>query len=513
MENKKIVVYLFVFVGIVFSFLVALRVYEIETDSIKKNFEKDIEGQVALLNQEILLNIEVLRGLKILFDSSEFVSQEEFSVATSEILSLHKSIKALEWIPRVYKDEREAFENERRKYFPNYEITKKSESGVMKIAEEKDLYFPISYLEPYIGNETALGFDLSSNKIRYDTLKKSMKKNLVLASDSIKLIQDGSNASLVVMPYYSEVSITQEQREKNLKGFLLGVFNINDIFANALKNNSAKNFVLELMYLDKSRYFYQVEKALTDNYTYFMDFNTLPGQNLIVKASPKQGYIESRRDYTPIIVFIIGVLFSMTAGKYTMSIITYSEEMERQVNLRTKDLNEANKRLEELSKIDGLTKVYNRRYFDETYDKEFKIALRNSQSLSLLMIDIDYFKNYNDAYGHIQGDKCLKEVASCLSSSFHRPTDLIARYGGEEFVALLPNTNDVDYICKNLLKRIKNLNIEHKESHVDNILSISIGAKVISKIDFSIDQQEFINDADKALYKAKEKGRNCFVIN
>lgn len=512
MLEKKLVVYVFIFVGIIFSFLVALRVYEIETKAIEKNFEKEVEGQVALLNQEILLNIEVLRGLKILFDSSDFVSQKEFNIATSEILSLHKSIKALEWIPRIYKEERKAFERERKKYFPNYEIVKKSSIGVMEVVEEKDVYFPISYLEPYIGNETALGFDLSSNKIRYDTLKKSMEKNLVLASDSIKLIQDGSNASLVVMPYYSEVSITKVQREKNLKGFLLGVFNVNDIFANALKNNSAKNFVLELMYLDKSRYFYKVEKSLTDNYTYYLDFNTLPGQKLIVKASPKQGYIESRRDYTPIIVFIIGVLFSMTAGKYTMSIITYSEEMEKQVNLRTKDLNEANKRLEELSKIDGLTKVYNRRYFDETYDKEFKIALRNSQSLALLMIDIDYFKNYNDVYGHIQGDKCLIEVANCISNSFHRTSDLVARYGGEEFVVVLPNTNDVEYICKNLLKAIKNLNIEHKDSKVDNIISVSIGAKVISKVDFSITQNEFLEGADKALYKAKESGRNSFII-
>lgn len=513
MLNKKLVVYVFIFVGVVFSFLVGLRVYEIETKSIQKVFEKEVEGQVALINQEVLLNIEVLRGLKILFDSSEFVSHDEFATATREILINHKSIKALEWIPRVKKEERKDFENERRKYFPNFEILKKSSSGIMEIVEEKEHYFPISYLEPYVGNETALGFDLSSNEIRNNTLIESMEKNKVLASESIKLVQDGSNAFLVFIPFFKVVSVTKEQRNKNLEGFILGVFNINDIFSNALKYQVTKSIVLELLYEDKKRYFYKVEKNATDKYTYYSNFNTLPSQNLIIKAQPKKGYIESRRDYTPVIVFIIGVLFSITAGKYTLSIITYSESMEKEVASRTKALNEANKRLEELSKTDGLTKVYNRRYFDESFDKEFKTALRNSQSLSLLMIDIDYFKNYNDAYGHIQGDKCLQLVASSLVSSFHRPGDIVSRYGGEEFVVLLPNTNNVDYVCKSLLKAIRNLNIEHKDSKVSNILSISIGAKVLEKVDFSITKEEFLEDADKALYEAKESGRNTFIVH
>lgn len=513
MLDKKLVVYVFILVGIVFSFLVGLRVYEIETKSIQKVFEKEVEGQVALVNQEVLLNIEILRGLKILFDSSEFVSHEEFSTATREILTNHKSIKALEWIPRISKEERAGFESERRKYFPNYEILKKSSSGIMEIVEEKDYYFPISYLEPYVGNETALGFDLSSHKVRNDTLIESMEQNKILASESIKLVQDGTNAFLVFIPFFKVVSITKEQRNKNLEGFILGVFNINDIFSNALKYQVTKSIVLELLYEDKKRYFYKVDKNETDNYTYFSKFNTLPSQNLIIKAQPKKGYIESRRDYTPIIVFVIGVLFSITAGKYTLSIITYSEEMENEVILRTKALNVANKRLEELSKTDGLTKVYNRRYFDETFDKEFKVALRNSQALALLMIDIDYFKNYNDAYGHVQGDKCLQQVASSLVGSFHRPGDIVSRYGGEEFVVLLPNTNNVDYVCKSLLKAIMNLNIEHKDSQIADIISVSIGAKVVDKVDFSITKEEFLEDADKALYEAKESGRNTFIVH
>lgn len=510
--SNRFVVYSFVFVGIIFSFLISYKLNEVKTISIQKNFEQEVDGQIALLDKSILLNIEVLKSLKVLFDNSEYVSHEEFSRATSQILLSHKSIKALEWIPKVLKKDREAFEQQRRKYFPNYEIVKESSQRIMERVEEKDIYFPVSYLEPYKGNESVLGFDLSSNKTRYETLKNSMYSDKPLASSSIKLVQDGTSAFLIFMPLYTQTSITIEQRKKNLEGFILGVFKIDDIFVNALKNLYTQNIILELMYSDRKKYFYKVDNTLTDNYTYYKHFSTIPGQNLIIKAKPKKGYIESRKDSAPIFVFVIGVVFSITAGMYTMSIITYSQKMEKEVALRTKDLHNLNKKLEELSKVDGLTQLYNRRYFDEMYEKEFKIASRNAQPLALLMIDIDYFKNYNDTYGHMEGDKCLKEVATCLRNAFHRPADIISRYGGEEFSVILPNTSDVDYVCKNLLRAVRNLNISHSGSKINSIVTISIGANVVNEVKTYMKKEEFLEEADKALYEAKEEGRDRFKI-
>ena len=106
-----------------------------------------------------------------------------------------------------------------------------------------------------------------------------------------------------------------------------------------------------------------------------------------------------------------------------------------------KKLNELNHRLEKLSSLDGLTGIPNRRWFDLTYETEWKRALRMKTPLSVIMMDIDYFKLFNDTYGHAAGDKCLKQVAKALSSAAKRSMEFVARYGGEEFVAVLPGTD------------------------------------------------------------------------
>ena len=105
-----------------------------------------------------------------------------------------------------------------------------------------------------------------------------------------------------------------------------------------------------------------------------------------------------------------------------------------------KELEERNAKLERLSSLDGLTGLFNRRYFDDNLIKEWKQAIRNNSPLSLLIVDIDYFKNYNDYYGHLEGDDCLRKVAQSLYEALMRPADIIARYGGEEFTVILPNT-------------------------------------------------------------------------
>jgi len=166
--------------------------------------------------------------------------------------------------------------------------------------------------------------------------------------------------------------------------------------------------------------------------------------------------------------------------------------------------------LSELSNRDGLTGLFNKRRFEEIFQLEWRRAARMKNSLSLLLIDIDFFKKYNDHYGHLDGDNCLKSVASSIDATIHRPGDLAARFGGEEFVCLLPNTDHdgAIQISRQILKNIKKLNLPHVASSVSDRVTISLGACTMNSIDDSISMHDFIDKADKMLYKAKESGRN-----
>jgi diguanylate cyclase (GGDEF)-like protein len=181
--------------------------------------------------------------------------------------------------------------------------------------------------------------------------------------------------------------------------------------------------------------------------------------------------------------------------------------LEKKVQERTKKLNELNKILEKLSITDGLTDLYNHKHFHKKLKEEVKKAKRYNFNLSLIIADIDYFKNYNDAHGHMEGDKILKGVASSIMSSV-RTHDVTARYGGEEFSIILPNTNKND--AMRLAERIR-LNISkqpfpYKETQPNGNLTISLG--VASFPEDVKEPDNLIKKADDALYRAKEKGRN-----
>ncbi|MBN1777566.1 MAG: diguanylate cyclase [Clostridiales bacterium] len=166
-------------------------------------------------------------------------------------------------------------------------------------------------------------------------------------------------------------------------------------------------------------------------------------------------------------------------------------------------------RLENFSYLDGLTGISNRRKFDEYLDSTWNLAVRVSMPVSMVMMDIDFFKQYNDHYGHQGGDECLVKIAQVLSKTLVRKTDFLARYGGEEFVCILPNT-DADnafIIAEKMRQNVMSLKIPHAFSDVEEIVTISAGVatKFPAK---NVSSAGLVEEADKALYKSKESGRN-----
>ncbi len=184
--------------------------------------------------------------------------------------------------------------------------------------------------------------------------------------------------------------------------------------------------------------------------------------------------------------------------------------LEQQNKRLIEELARKNRELEKLSLLDGLTDIPNRRWFDKVFTQEWLRAARKAGAISLMMIDIDCFKNYNDTYGHQAGDECLRKVAKSLGRALKRSGDFVARYGGEEFAAILPNTEAKNalQVAEKMHRNISDLKIPHRASDAGEQISVSIGIGSAIPAERRLEASSLISLADEALYRAKGKGRN-----
>lgn len=229
-------------------------------------------------------------------------------------------------------------------------------------------------------------------------------------------------------------------------------------------------------------------------------------------------------EYTPILMITslddqqsVDQAFAVGASDYVTKPIHWPVLRQRvkrllhQVRLQ-QQLEAANKKLERLASIDGLTQINNRRRFDETLQHEWQRLAREKQPLALILIDIDYFKLYNDTYGHQAGDSCLQQVAKTIENTLQRSADFAGRYGGEEFVVILPNTPlaGAKYVAYKIRFAVQQLQIPHYQSTVSQWISVSLGVScVVPNAHFRAEQ--LLQKADQALYHAKVQGRDRLV--
>jgi diguanylate cyclase (GGDEF)-like protein len=175
-----------------------------------------------------------------------------------------------------------------------------------------------------------------------------------------------------------------------------------------------------------------------------------------------------------------------------------------------------NRKLMEQASTDGLTGLFNRRHFDEVLGREWRRASREEQPISLVIVDMDRFKAYNDLYGHVKGDEALQAAALVLGSFARRPADVAARYGGEEMVALLPGANAAGAVSRasSIRAGIEALGLEHVDNAPANVVTASLGVATLwpGTLAPDVGPEILIQIADKALYKAKTTGRNRIVL-
>ncbi len=202
--------------------------------------------------------------------------------------------------------------------------------------------------------------------------------------------------------------------------------------------------------------------------------------------------------------------------KRTQELINKNQQLEIEIQQRKlveTQLERANRELLRFATLDGLTQVANRYYFDIYLKKEWQRMRREQMPISLILCDVDYFKLYNDRYGHLAGDECLKTIAKSITQVVNRPADLVARYGGEEFAIILPNTEreGAIQVAKNIQSSIQNLQILHQDSLIKAYISLSLGINTCLPSD-TLEVNVLIDCADRALYQSKNQGRDRLCV-
>lgn len=213
---------------------------------------------------------------------------------------------------------------------------------------------------------------------------------------------------------------------------------------------------------------------------------------------------------------IARVEYQLTIRRLQKHFTEQNAKLQREIQERHRveaALLQANQELKRLANLDSLTMIPNRRRFNECLHLEWRRLLREQASLCLILCDVDYFKLYNDTYGHLTGDFCLQQIAGAISRILKRPADLVARYGGEEFVAILPNTNPEGafFVAEAMRNAVESLKILHAQSPISEYVTLSLGvASLVPTAEFS--PEVLLAMADRALYEAKEQGRNRTLI-
>ncbi|MBW4933110.1 CHASE domain-containing protein [Marinobacter sp. F4206] len=492
-------------VGTGLSIALGRTLYLEESRSIELEFRSDIDQLSAVFEREVLLNLEILYALKEAVSVLPEMTSERFAVMTKTILERSPAIQAFAWAPMVLRAEVPSFIRQQRQEFVNYLIRESSDSGLQQ-AQEREWYVPVQFIEPLSENRAALGFDLASEASRLAALLKAMQTGNMSATAGIRLVQEpGSQKGfLVFAPLYRSASDSRTSGAAlQHYGFINGVFRVGELVNLAIGDELSGDFLFEVYDRSGQENVLLFSSDELDDQRwdkegrYTSAVFDIGGREWVVEAVPSKGFIESRRGGFPLFVGVAGIaLVSLIVSYFMISV------------RRNSQLSAAKTELERISLTDSLTGLANRRHFDARLEREYRRAIRQGSALSLVMIDIDHFKEYNDEYGHPAGDVCLRKVADCLRQTVHRPGDLVARYGGEEFSIVLPDTKDAKNVGEACRQAVEALRIPHGSSTAADVVTISVGISTLTPETWQQNLTDLLNRADDALYQAKETGRN-----
>ena len=268
-------------------------------------------------------------------------------------------------------------------------------------------------------------------------------------------------------------------------------------------------------YINSAISFSHISEPVGEKQKEYVDSILIPNSEKLLKSLDEVTYRFQRESEQKIaeqqrivrISLLLVLLILLLQGVYIFRPMIHTIEKEKE------ELLSLNKELDRQASTDGLTGVANRRYLNEFVEREWARSIRENTMISVIMVDLDFFKAYNDNYGHLAGDECLKQVARQMKSNIKRPADLVARYGGEEFAIILPNTDveGAEVIAEACRKSVEDLAIVHGASAVSSFVTVSLGVAGSREAQGRAATDLFAG-ADSALYKAKQLGRNCVAV-
>lgn len=464
--------------------------------------------EAAHIKERLNKIIEIMESIRNFYAASKFVDRDEFQRFVNDQVAIHPEVRALEWVPLVREKDRLATEDALARVFPGRRITELDAEGNLVPATSRAHYFPVFYVEPLQGNETALGYDLGSNSVRVHALQRAWRTGKIAFSDKIQLVQgSGSlNGVLLLQPVYrNETAIeTTEDRQSNLLGFAVGVIDTSELITSSIRNyhptgldillaNQNENDRIETLHFHAS--LTRDKKIVEPPLDEFLASQhekislKLPDAEWDLYFRPTPSFFLEYNSQQVLIILLAGIVLTSLLALNVTKHIHYTHDVLHQAN------------------HDALTGLPNRILFKRRLNQAVLHPDTSAETSAVLFLDLDNFKHINDSLGHAVGDLLLIEVATRLRENT-RIEDTIARMGGDEFILLvqhLRHEQDITHLAKKILL---DLTSPYKIGDRVFYLSASIGISLFPRD--ATNAEALIANADAAMYRAKSKGRNTF---
>lgn len=519
-------------VGVFMSGYSAWRLANSEVGNIQLEFTVDINKRAVALERELELQYETLYRWKSFIEAYGDIPPDQFNAITDDVMRRHPGITTVAWAPRVLHEQRAIMEKKLEamggaSVFLEVDTTSTVANATtsnisIQVAADRAEYFPLMMIAaPKSSGNLIVSLDIGGDPVRVRDIAKARRSGEIQATELFRspFSEQKETIFAAFVPVYSGEPIVPDDRVAQTNGLILASFRLDSIIdKSGLLQGLSQGVKLELR--DDSETLGgalrqivlsgdDVDGGWLFEHAYERPLREMGGRQWKLVATPSSTYINARRSGQPLFAFVFGSSLTILTLAYIRLMQERTKVVEELVEERTRELNEANRQLERMTRTDGLTRVANRRYFDEYLDQEWKRAERAKTSLALVLIDIDHFKLYNDHYGHIDGDHCLQAVAQALASAVARPGDLVARYGGEEFAIILPNTGEEALIVANRCREtVEKLLLPHAASKTADHITISVGVSYCMPGQAQRRPEDLVKAADKGLYEAKEGGRN-----